>query len=411
VKRERGTGCVFKQRYKDAQGRQKETSTWYISYYVEEKGRHVKESTGKTSKAAAEKILRQRLSSLDKGEPTGPDVDRTTLGDLAAMIVDDYTANQRKSGRRIKECLAHLVGVDADPEKGTKAKAGFFLKTTKAKTVAEDRITAYVAHRQSDGAKNATINRELACLRRMFRLGAKARKVGRRPDVTLLKEHNRRKGFFEPADFYAVLAHLPSDLRPMAEVAYITGWRIASELLTRQWKDVDFSAGFLRLDPEETKTDDGRMFPFTPELRKVLEAQRAHTEAVEQEHDRIIPWVFHRDGDPIRTFRRAWISACIKAGLGKRITDTEGKILKRIAYRIPHDFRRTAVRNLERAGVPRSAAMAMVGHKTESVYRRYAITDEVMLKEAAVKLAALHEAQRAVAPAGKVAAGRFGKAK
>jgi len=409
MKRERGTGCVFRARYKDPSGEWKETSTWYISYYVEEKGKHVKEATGKTSKAEAEKLLRKRLSSLDEGEPTGPDVYRTTLGDLAVMIVDDYTANERRSGRRIKECLAHIVG--SETEKGHAPKAGFFLKTTKAKTVTEDRLTAYVAHRQSQGAKNATINRELACLRRMFRLGARARKVGRRPDFTLLKEHNRRKGFFEPADFNAVLAHLPADIRPIARVAYITGWRIASEILTRQWKDVDFSAGFLRLEPEETKTDDGRMFPFTPDLREVLKTQREHTEAVEQEQGRIIPWVFHRNGEPIRTFRRAWISACIKVGLGKCVTDTEGRTVKRVAYRIPHDFRRTAVRNLERAGVPRSAAMAMVGHKTESVYRRYAITDEVMLKEAAVKLAALHETQRNAPPSGSVATGRFGKAK
>ncbi len=56
--------------------------------------------------------------------------------------------------------------------------------------------------------------------------------------------------------------------------------------------------------------------------------------------------------------------------------------------RIPHDFRRTAVSNLERAGVPRSTAMAMMGHRTESIYRRYAIVDEVMLHEGATKLAA-----------------------
>jgi hypothetical protein len=49
-----------------------------------------------------------------------------------------------------------------------------------------------------------------------------------------------------------------------------------------------------------------------------------------------------------------------------------------------------AVRNLERAGVPRSAAMKLVGHKTESIYRRYAITDEAMLQEAGAKLSALH---------------------
>jgi integrase len=57
---------------------------------------------------------------------------------------------------------------------------------------------------------------------------------------------------------------------------------------------------------------------------------------------------------------------------------------------IPHDLRRTAVRNLERAGVSRSAAMKLTGHKTEAVYRRYAIVAESDLREGAAKLAALH---------------------
>src|SRR5215831_17248810 len=86
----------------------------------------------------------------------------------------------------------------------------------------------------------------------------------------------------------------------------------------------------------------------------------------------------HRDGCPIKSFRRAWQSACRQAGL---------------AGRIPHDFRRTAVRNLERAGVPRSTAMEMVGHRTEAIYRRYAIADEVMLRDGAAKLSALHEVE------------------
>ena len=82
--------------------------------------------------------------------------------------------------------------------------------------------------------------------------------------------------------------------------------------------------------------------------------------------------------------------ACAKAGLGTRITDSNGKLIKSVAHRIPHDFRRTAVRNLERAGVPRSAAMELVGHKTMSIYSRYAICDESMLKDAGVKLEQLH---------------------
>ena len=62
--------------------------------------------------------------------------------------------------------------------------------------------------------------------------------------------------------------------------------------------------------------------------------------------------------------------------------------------RLPHDLRRTAVRNLGRAGVPRSAAMKMVGHKTESIYRRYSIVDAKVLEEA-VKLAMLQAAETA----------------
>jgi integrase len=195
----------------------------------------------------------------------------------------------------------------------------------------------------------------------------------------MLKENNTRKGFFEPDQFRAVFSYLPMDVRPLAVAAYVTGWRVKDELLTREWKHIDFNAGWVRLEPGETKNNEGRMFPLTPDLRAVLEAHRAHTHAVERDTGIVIRHVFHRRDKLIRTYRRSWLTACRKAG---------------VPGRIPHDFRRTAVRNLERAGVPRSAAMAMVGHKTESIYRRYAITDEAMLKEGAAKLAALHEAQR-----------------
>jgi len=104
----------------------------------------------------------------------------------------------------------------------------------------------------------------------------------------------------------------------------------------------------------------------------------ALTEKFQREHDKIVPWVFHRDGEPIRCFRGAWRRACTYLGLHGRI---------------PHDFRRTAVRNLERAGVSRSVAMKMTGHKTESVYRRYAIVSEQDLREAPSKLAVVDQSR------------------
>ncbi len=120
------------------------------------------------------------------------------------------------------------------------------------------------------------------------------------------------------------------------------------------------------------------MFPFAalPTLKSLLRTQAERTRAIERASGSIIPWVFHRAGRRIQYFRRTWIRGCRLAGLPNRL---------------PHDFRRTAVRNLERAGVPRSVAMKLTGHKTESIYRGYAIVAEQDLKDGVAKLAALHE--------------------
>jgi integrase len=161
---------------------------------------------------------------------------------------------------------------------------------------------------------------------------------------------------------------------------YLTGWR-RSEVLGLRWKQVDFKVGCLRLEPGTTKNDDGREFPFAllPELEAVLKDQHERAVALGQATGAIIPWVFHREGEPMKGFRKAWARACHEVGLHGRI---------------PHDFRRTAVRNLERAGVSRSVAMKLTGHKTESVYRRYAIVAKSDLAEGVQKLAALHQAEQ-----------------
>lgn len=167
---------------------------------------------------------------------------------------------------------------------------------------------------------------------------------------------------------------LPEPFRPVVTFAYVTGWRVPSEVLTMTWNRVDFQAGTVRLEPGTTKNDEARVFFLTPELKACLQAQRVATDAAQRETRAVVPWVFHRDGRPVKDFRTAWTNACKAAGVPGRIV---------------HDFRRTAVRNLEPAGFSRSVAMRMTGHKTEAVYRRYAIVSEGDLRDAARKLGAL----------------------
>jgi len=106
-------------------------------------------------------------------------------------------------------------------------------------------------------------------------------------------------------------------------------------------------------------------------------------DAIQKARGKIVPWVFVTDeGRPVGDFRKAWASACKKAGFFRV---EEGVA---IPTKLVHDFRRSAVRNLIHAGIPETTAMELTGHKTRAVFKRYAIVDEAMLREAGAKLAA-----------------------
>ena len=301
-------------------------------------------------------MLRTREGDVERGIPINPKMGRITFEDAAADLLNDYKVNGKETHAHAKRRIdLHLKPL-------FKGKRLLSITTTE--------IRAYVAGRQAVGAANATINRELAALRRMFTLAVQAGKLHGKPHIPMLREDNVRRGFFEAAQFDAVRSHLPEALRPVVTFAYLTGWRLKSEVLSIEWRQVDWQRRVVRLDPGTTKNREGRSFPFTADLETLLKQQHVEHEQLKKT-GRIVPLVFHRDGERIRDFRKVWETACKAAGCPGRI---------------PHDFRRTAVRNLERAGVPRSAAMAMVGHKTEAIYRRYAIVDSGALREAAAKI-------------------------
>lgn len=370
----RGEGRLFLPKYRDRSGTVKESSVWWWAVSVN--GVKQRLNTHLSDEKAARAWVRERLVEMDKGDHSSLSAAKVRLEDLERLVTGDYIANKRRALKLLPSRFRALKRLLGNPL---------------ASQITDEQLIRYRAKRLEEKAAPGTINMEFAFLRKGYRLARKL--IPHPPEMPYLKLDNARKGFFERPAFELVLSHLPSELHGALRAAYITGWRLKSDLLTRQWRHVDFDAGWLRIEPGEGKTKAGRMFVLLPDLREVLEAQRAYTTAVELKTGSIVGWVFHRNGRPIKSLGRAWEAARKKAGLPEAII---------------HDFRRTAVRNLERAGIERSASMAMVGMKTESIWRRYAIVDETQLVAAGEKYQALLERQRA--EAAKVTAMRGRKA-
>jgi integrase len=235
-------------------------SVFWVKYY--KNGRPYRESTGSTLERDAKDLLNRRLGDIAAGRPVNPRADRIKLDELLDDLLTEYRVNERASLRRMKELVGHLR-----PSLGHLRAA--------AVTTAE--VNRYVGRRQADGAANATINRELAALKRAYSLAYQAGRILAKPHIPMLAENNVRTGFFERDQFEAVRAQLPADLHGVVSFAYVTGWRMPTEILTLQWRQIDLDVGVVRLEPGTTKNREGRVFPLNDELRAVLEAQRAAT--------------------------------------------------------------------------------------------------------------------------------------
>jgi hypothetical protein len=187
-------------------GELKKCETWWVVYHVN--GRRIAENAHCTNRADAVRLLKKRTGDAATGKPVGPELDRTNLDELLAMVEADYRANSRRSLDRVQQAANHL--------------RDFFRGDRKARDITSDRLTAYAARRLEDKAKSATVNYEMAVLRSAFRLGVRAGKVGIRPEFSMLHVDNARQGFFEPEQYRSVVAHLPNYLKPVAQAAYIT---------------------------------------------------------------------------------------------------------------------------------------------------------------------------------------------
>ncbi len=339
--RPRGTGSLY---------RQKNSSVWWVKYY--RNGKAYRESTHTTDEKEAQDFLTRRLGEIVTGNFSGPKTERIRIDELADDLLRDYRINGKRS----------LDDVDARWKLHLKP----FFGDLRAVDVSSDLVARYVDKRQAQKAKNATINRELAALKRMFHLGQKATppKVNRIPGFPRLAENNVRKGFLEDAQYELLFGSSSENwFRAIVEVGRTYGWRVG-ELLSMRTKQVDLISRTIRLEPGTTKNRDGREVTMTRRVHELLKL----CVFGKQPDD----FVFTRsNGTPVRDFRGTWEKACEKAGV-------PGLLF--------HDLRRTAARNLRKAGVAEGVIMKIGGWRTRSVFERYAIVSQADIADAIGKL-------------------------
>jgi integrase len=203
-------------------------------------------------------------------------------------------------------------------------------------------------------------------LRLAYKLAVKRGDVAQAdvPHIRHLSEAgNERQGFFSETEFRALHEALPSDLADFALFGFLSSWR-RNEIATLRWSDIE--KDIIKLRAENAKDRRARILPIVGELAELIERRRSARVV----KGMICGYVFHRAGKPILEFRKAWVAACEKAKVGKRLF---------------HDLRRSAIVSMIDAGVGVTTAMSLSGHSTFSMFRRYAISTEGKQREAIEK--------------------------
>jgi integrase len=325
------------------------------------------ESSHSESEAAAKRLLAQRLGQIAAGQFAGVAPEKVRISDLAELVIRDYECAKKRSISDVRE----RTKLHIDP----------LLGNIRASQFSQAHVRKYVSKRRQEGAADASINRELAVIRRGFTLAMQNEPplVLRIPHIARLEEDNARAGFVEHSQYVALREKLPAHLKCLLVVGYHVGCRIG-ELRKVRWDQVDLSAKEIRLSKAQTKGKKPRTLPIYGDMREWMQFQK---------EDRDLNWpgcplVFHYHGRPIGSHIKGWTKACKDAGL---------------AGLLFHDLRRSAVRNMERAGIPRKIAMEISGHRTEAVYRRYDIVSPQDLRMAAAKMDAYLSRFQAEQPA------------
>jgi len=328
-------------------------SIWYCQFYKD--GKQIRESTGSHIKQEALAIMRRKMGRSEQGLMSDSQLRKVRYADLRAGLLANY---QEKGNRTLYQTADGTETIG-----GLKALDEFFgfSETNPGPTVLDistDSGRRFAKKQLAEGFSTATINRSLACLRRMLRIACEDGKLQSVPIIRLQKEPPARKGFLTEEKFEELLGVLPSHLRPLILFLYWCGVRLG-EARAIEWPQVDLEKRLVRLEEDQTKNASARIVPLPAVLVETLTK-------VDKKAGRVF------DDTNLRV---EWARACSAVGLGKMEDreSEEGNQWKRYAGLIVHDLRRSAIRNLVNAGIPERVAMGISGHKTRSVFDRYHI--------------------------------------
>jgi len=312
---------------------------WYVSFWAD--GRQIQKSSGSRKRQDAVRLRDQLLGKKVRGELGNTAAERVTCGE----ILDDLLEHAKSNFKASTEKIWRLV---------IEANIRPFFGDRKATNVTTAMLKEYRRRRLAEGRSESTCNREISILRTAFNLGRKCTppKVTLLPYFPMVAETNARQGFLTDEQYEKVRDSLPDYLRPLFVTGYFTGVRLG-ELLAIEWNQIDWGQGFITLNADETKSGYSRAVPILDgDMRTWLVWSRENANGSTR--------AFHNDGEPLKDFRGAWTTACARAD----VPDLKF-----------HDLRRTAVRNMRRAGVPQVVRMRITGHRTDSMERRYNIVD------------------------------------
>ena len=332
----RGDGRIYKR-----------GETWWIGFYVD--GREQRESAKTNDEEKARKTLRAKLKEVHVHEldPAKPFITQRARRRTIADLLDGLRSDFEIRGVGSKQNLSNIK----------RARTDFGMM--RATALAAEDVDQYIENRLGGGDAKASINRTLQLLKQAYTLAELPAPKIRRLD----ESDNVRCGFFSETEIRRVIAHLPGELADFTLFAWLTGMR-KGEIASLRWKDVD--GGCIRLRAENAKNGTARLIPLEGELAELIARRKPARQVKVNGTVMLSDLIFHRNGERISEFRKSWATAGKKAGI----------------KRLFHDLRRSACKNMIEAGVAQVTAMKVSGHKTDSMFRRYAIVDETDLRTA-----------------------------